>query len=364
MDRDQLRNINPNHLHGCHPSDLSSHFGDTLFHLRVKKPENAIPAISSRLRLLERILSDISRSDFPAKDHLAEYMRQRYRRNCRPNTLRAAATSMRQFLSFYRKTGKQHIEQMTREDIEAFTEDLQDRGLKPTTVSSRLRTVYAFVRFLIEGKVLGYELLERRIKIRLPDRLPRAIDPEDLQQLLSVIEHVRDRALILLLLRTGMRIGELLHTKVHDVDLNNHRILIYQADKTGVGRVAYYSDDAKEALLSWLRVRNTFKENLFYGRGRSSLSYEAARCMFNKYLDKAGLSYSGYTLHCLRHTFATELLNARMPLECLRVLLGHTSLEVTRIYARLTDKTREQEYFMAMERILKGETDADDPCDY
>jgi len=165
-------------------------------------------------------------------------------------------------------------------------------------------------------------------------------------------------------LRTGMRIGEVLHTKVHDVDLNNHRILIYQADKTGVGRVAYYSDDAKEALLSWLRVRNTIKANLFYSHRRNSLSYEAARCMFNKYLEKAGLSQSGYTLHGLRHTFATELLNARMPLECLRVLLGHTSLEVTRIYARLTDKTREQEYFTAMDRILKGATDADDPCDY
>jgi integrase-like protein len=135
MHKDQLRDINPNELHGCHPSDLSSYVGETLFHLRVKKSENALPAISSRLRLLERILSDISRSDLPAKDHFAEYIRQRYRRNCRPNTLRAAATSMKQFLSFYRKTGKQHIEQMTREDIEIFTEDLQDRGLKPTTVS-------------------------------------------------------------------------------------------------------------------------------------------------------------------------------------------------------------------------------------
>ena len=72
--------------------------------------------------------------------------------------------------------------------------------------------------------------------------------------------------------------------------------------------------------------------------------------------------YSGYTLHCLRHTFATELLNAGMPLECLRVLLGHTNLEVTRRYARLTDRTREHEYFKAMERILKGELDADDQC--
>lgn len=364
MHKDQLRNINPNHLHGCHPLDLRSHFGESPFYLTVKNPKDSFPPISHRLLLLERILGDISRSDLPAKEYFSEYMRQKYRRNCRPNTLRQAATTLMQFLSFYRDTGKQHPEQMTREDIEAFIEVLHDRGLKPNSVCTRLRAVYSFVRFLIEGKVLGYELLERRIKIKLPDRLPRAIDPGDLKQLLSVIDKIRDRALLLLLLRTGMRIGELLNTKVHDVDLNNHRILIYQAQKNGVGRVVYYSEDAKEALLSWLRVRNTFKENLFYGQGHRPLSYEAARCMFNKYLEKAGLLYGGYTLHCLRHTFATDLLNARMPLECLRVLLGHTSLEVTRIYARLTDKTREQEYFMAMERILKGDPDADDPCNY
>jgi site-specific recombinase XerD len=103
---------------------------------------------------------------------------------------------------------------------------------------------------------------------------------------------------------------------------------------------------------------------LFYAQGRQRLGYEAARCMFNKYLQKAGLGFSDYTLHCLRHTFATDLLNARMPLECLRVLLGHTSLEVTRIYARLSDKTREREYFAAMDRILKGQSHADNQCDH
>ncbi|MBW2604665.1 MAG: tyrosine-type recombinase/integrase [Deltaproteobacteria bacterium] len=364
MQKDQLRNINPNHLHGCHPLDLRSYFGESPFCLTVKKPKDPFPPISPRLLLLERILGDISRRDLPAKEYFSEYMRRKYRYNCKPNTLRQAATSLMQFFSFYRDTGKQDLEQMTREDIEAFIEGLQDRGLTPNTVRTRLCAVYAFVRFLIEKKAVNYELLERRIKLKLPDRLPRAIDPEDLKQLLSVIDKVRDRALLLLLLRTGMRIGELLNTKLHDVDLNNHRILIYESEKNSVGRVVYYSGDAKEALLSWLRVRNTFKENLFYGQRHKPLSYEAARCMFNKYLEKAGLLYSGYTLHCLRHTFATDLLNARMPLECLRVLLGHTSLEVTRIYARLTDKTREQEYFMAMERILKGEPDADDPCDY
>ena len=364
MHRNQLQNINPNRLHGCHPFDLRSKIGDHPFHLIAEKPKTAPEKISSRLRTLKKILMEISFSDLPAKDHYAGYMRQRYRRNCKPNTLRNASTSLKQFLFFYKTSGKNHIEQMSREDIETFTEDLQDRGLTPVTVANRLRWVYAFVRFLIEAKVLGYELLERKIRVKLPDRLPRAIDPEDLKRLLSAIDLVRDRAMILILLRTGMRIGELLNTKVHDLDLNNHRILIYESDKSGVGRVAYYSEDAQEALMSWLQVRNTFKEYLFYGRGSGHLCYETARSIFIKYLKKAGLEYSGYTLHCLRHTFATELLNARMPLECLRVLLGHTSLEVTRIYARLTDKTRENEYFMAMERILRGDPDADDACDY
>jgi len=57
----------------------------------------------------------------------------------------------------------------------------------------------------------------------------------------------------------------------------------------------------------------------------------------------------------LRHTFASEMLNAGLRLEVLQQLLGHSSLEVTRQYARLTDKTREKEYFHAMTIIERGE---------
>jgi integrase len=60
-------------------------------------------------------------------------------------------------------------------------------------------------------------------------------------------------------------------------------------------------------------------------------------------------------LHCLRHTFASELLNAGMRLECLQQLLGHENIEMTRRYARLTDNTRREEYFNAMSKIEKGE---------
>jgi site-specific recombinase XerD len=364
MQKEHLSHINPNYLHGCYPLDLSEYFGEEHFSLIFKKPQIPCQPIPTRLALLNRLLSQIEASDFAGKDYFGQYLHHKYRRNCQPNTLQQAATSLTQFFRFYRDSGKQRLQQMTREDLEAFVEYQQDRGLKPRSVRTRLCAVYAFIHFLIEHEVLGYELLERRIKIKLPDQLPRAMDAGDVKQLLSVIDHVRDRALILLLLRTGMRIGELLKTKVHDVDLSNQRILIYQADKTGLGRVVYYSGDAHAALLSWLKVRDSFKEMLFYSRGRQSLGYEGARCMFNKYLQKAELGFSGYSLHCLRHTFATDLLNARMPLECLRVLLGHTSLEITRIYARLSDKTREREYFAAMDRILKEQCHADNQCDH
>jgi hypothetical protein len=71
MHRDQLQNINPNRLHGCHPLDLHGVFGDHPFHLISEKPKTVPETISSRLKTLEKILKDVSSIDFPAKDHFA-----------------------------------------------------------------------------------------------------------------------------------------------------------------------------------------------------------------------------------------------------------------------------------------------------
>jgi len=127
--------------------------------------------------------------------------------------------------------------------------------------------------------------------LQLPDRLPRAIDAQHLEKLLAVIDNPRDRALIVILLRTGMRIGELLNCKVDDVDLSEQKILIYQSDKTCVGRAVYYSDDAHQALLGWLRVRDPLKQPIFYGWGANPLSYEAARSIFQKCLAALPAAY-------------------------------------------------------------------------
>jgi integrase/recombinase XerD len=238
-----------------------------------------------------------------------------------------------------------------------FIEQEQDRGLKPLTVHTRLRAVKAFLRFLIDEDIVNHRVVSRKVAIKVPDALPRAIDPDDVKRLLGVIKGVRNRAMILVLLRTGMRIGELLDTRVQDVSLKERRIEIFEAQKNRVGRVVYLSDDAQRALEAWFKDRDPNKEFVFYGCGRNRLTYQGARAMFDKYLKQAGLADKGYTLHCLRHTCASELLNAGMRLECLQQLLGHSSIEMTRRYARLTDKTREEEYFRAMSIIERGELD-------
>jgi integrase len=220
-----------------------------------------------------------------------------------------------------------------------------------------VKQVKAFVRFLIEEGVVTPQVLSKRLTIKVPESLPRAIPPEDMRGVLDVIEDIRDRALILVLLRTGMRIGELLATTVGEVLLKERKLLIYEAQKNRVGRVVYLSDDAVGALKAWMRKRDPRKEYLFYARGNTTMCYTTARTMFHRYLIKAGLAHKGYTLHSLRHTFATELLNAGMRIECLQPLLGHRSLVMTRRYARLSDTTREKEYFTAMERIEKEERD-------
>jgi integrase/recombinase XerD len=163
--------------------------------------------------------------------------------------------------------------------------------------------------------------------------------------------------MVTVLLRTGMRIGELLNTKMLDLHLKDRRIDIYEGEKNRLGRVVYLSDDAMSALKAWINIRDAHKEFLFYANGRKNMSYSTSHLVFERCLSKAGLAHKGYSLHALRHTFASELLNAGMRIECLQPLMGHSSLDVTRRYAQLTDKTREEEYFRAMTIIERGEID-------
>ncbi|MBN2569545.1 MAG: tyrosine-type recombinase/integrase [Deltaproteobacteria bacterium] len=315
-------------------------------------------------RALHWALDRLARWELPGKEHVEEYIRSMYRRNFRPRTYASALTAIYVFLTGVRDSGKTRLEEITKNDVEAFIEHEQDRGLMLSTVRTKLHCVNAFLGYAIDAGVVSTDVLARRIRLKKPETLPRAMDPDDVKQLLSVIDNPKNLAMIMVLLRTGIRIGELLNTKMQDLHLKDRRIDIYEGEKNRLGRVVYLSDDAMSALRAWLKIRDAHKVFLFYAQGKTSMSYSTARQIFVDYLTKAGLPHKGYSLHVLRHTFASELLNAGMRIECLQPLMGHTSLDVTRRYARLTDKTREEEYFRAMTVIERGEIDGHYRCDH
>ena len=303
----------------------------------------------------EKLSLKLRGQDLPGVQAWGSYLLHLYRKNCRANTLKVNYSSVRLFLYFLKTSGVSQLEGVERSHLEAFIEYEQDRGMKPSSVKSRLACLRAFLRFLTDEGVVRQQVLARPIAVKVPDSLPRAIVPEDVKRLLSVIDNTRNRAMVLLLLRTGMRIGELLSVRLEDIDLGEQKVMIAETNKTVMGRVVYFSSDAKEALLAWIKEKDPREDVLFYGKKYETLTYSGARAMFTRYLRKAGLLHKDYTIHCLRHTYASELLNAGMRLECLQPLLGHSNIEITRRYARLTDKTREEEYFRAMDLIEKGE---------
>lgn len=298
--------------------------------------------------------SRLIESGLPGADLAAQHVYDKYIKDLSTSTIQNSGRVILYFLHFL-KHEETNIYSLTHQDMGKFTEYEQERGQKTQSVVNYLRILYAFITCLVEQDILPNTVMDRKIRIKLPEALPRFIAVEDLQCLLGAISSDRDRALILLLLRTGMRIGELLAVQISDISQAERKILIYLGEKNFQGRAVYYSKDAEQALKKWLKTRPDHSKSLFPGRSiGESISYVTAWNNMRDILVRAGLSEKGYSLHSLRHTFATDMLNAGMRLEVLQQLLGHQDIEMTMRYARITDLTRENEYFKAMDRIEQG----------
>jgi len=249
---------------GIHPSIVFAKIN------KGKSERPFCPEFENKTRALQGALNRLAGWDLPGKEHVEEYFRYMYRRNFRPKTYASNLAAIYIFLTVVRNSGKTCLEEITKHDLEVFIEHEQDRGLMLSTVRTRLHCANAFLRYVIEAEVVSGDVLARRIRLKKPETLPRAMDPDDVKRLLAMIDHTRDRAMVTVLLRTGMRIGELLNTKMPDLHLKDRRIDIYEGEKNRVGRVVYLSDDAVSALQAWLKMRDAHKEFLFYAQGKTT----------------------------------------------------------------------------------------------
>ena len=149
-----------------------------------------------RRQAFDRILEKINVEDLPGRELAVSYLQHKFRRNCKSCTLASSGTAVRFFLAML-KNNDRDLCDITRQDIEAFIEQEQDRGLAVRSVRNRTQALYSFVRYLVENDVIGSDILARRIRLKMPASLPRAIDPADVKAFLSVLDHIRDRALFL-----------------------------------------------------------------------------------------------------------------------------------------------------------------------
>jgi len=244
--------------------------------------------------------------------------------------------------------------QITLRDVDRFIEHCQQAGHASTTINRRLAALRAFYQFLAmesEDAPLN-PVLPGRHFLRLGRRLPRDAQDADVARLLSVVAAPRDRAMVLLMLRCGLRVGEVRSLSLGDLYLqptpgNLPRLWLH--GKGGAQRVAYLSPQALAALHTWLALRPPVDEQaVFLNRFGGRLTVTGLQMALARYCHQAGV---WITCHQLRHTFGRHLVEARVPVTSIQRLLGHVRLRTTELYMHVSDRQVQADYEAAMAHI-------------
>jgi site-specific recombinase XerD len=216
-----------------------------------------------------------------------------------------------------------------------------------------LQTIRLFFEYLMNEE--GRSMLNpvTRISLRLPKPLPRHLKDDQVRRLFAVITDLRDRALFMLMLRCGLRVQEIAELTVDAVEYGRRQIFVFHG-KGAKDRVVYMSEDARSALLAYLAKRSSKAKGLFLVqkgpmRGKP-LSVRGIQKRIEYYGRESGLNVS---CHRLRHTMATQLLNADADLATIQDLLGHGQITTTQRYCRVANLKVQRDYYKAMEVVLQ-----------
>ena len=278
-------------------------------------------------------------------------------RHSAATTLAAVVTTLtalrRQLTGARHRALTEDLTQTTPQDISAFITAAQASGLAPSTINTKVGLLAGFFEYLREeGQMTHQPVLRRRHRLLTPLVLPKPMPDADLSAFFQVIDAVRDRLLFLFMLRCGLRVSEVCALTWDAIDRCAGTVRINRG-KGQVDRIVYLAPDVEQALEIW-RAHSPLGLYLFPSpkRQRAHLFRSHINGLMNQYLAAAGLTRH-YSPHCLRHTFATHLLNAGVSLEVLKELMGHHSISLTLRYTQLYDTTKKHQYEQAMAQITQ-----------
>jgi tyrosine recombinase XerC len=271
-------------------------------------------------------------------------------RNYSPHTVSAYEGDLNQFYEFLKRhfSGMPfkvaNIDQVT---IRLFLGDLLEDGRSKSSVARKLVAVRSFLKYLVKLNVIKHNAGLNVVSPRLPKKLPYFLDEASVERMMaipdcSVMEGLRDRAILELLYSTGIRLAELIQLNLDQVDFMNDTIKIF--GKGRKHRIVPIGRKAREAIKQYLKERDKKLYVIIKEEDRKALFLSArGKRMYpkgifrivNKYISAVS-EIEKKSPHVLRHTFATHLLNRGADLRAVKELLGHESLSTTQLYTHVT----------------------------
>ena len=249
-------------------------------------------------------------------------------------TQRGHISSCRRFAAFL----KCSPDTATLEDIRRFQLDLAQTG---ASICNRNR-IMTGLRFLFRVTLRRLDLATEIYHIREPQKIPLVMSPDETRRLLAVASSLKARILLSLSYGCGLRAGEVIRLKVKHID-SAQKIIRIEQSKGRKDRNVMLPSETLDLLRQWWKVRPSrydaatpLQERwLFPGTraGKPTTTRQLNR-LFHEAADAAGIK-KGVTLHALRHSFATHLLERGTDIRIIQALLGHDKLDTTARYARV-----------------------------
>ena len=225
-----------------------------------------------------------------------------------------------------------------------------------TTINNYIRNIRVFFNWMEREYIIRKNPMKRIRQLKYNRQAKVFLSDEDLKKLLSKFdksyftEH-RDYVMVMLMLDSGMRLGECSTVLVTDLELGRKRINLRAEETKGrKDRTVYFSPKTEIVLRRWLQFKDRYVESdyLFPVKEHGgSIGVGNFESNFKKYILRAGLNEE-YTPHCLRNNFAKRCLMNGMDIFTLSKILGHSSVEVTeQAYLDLTDEDISKQYHRA-----------------
>jgi len=247
------------------------------------------------------------------------------------------------------------IEEITNKKILYYIDHLLNQGLKPKTINCHLDSIRGFYEYLInEEDVHITNPVKHGYALRLSRPLPKHLREEEVTALFDEIKSYRDKAMFTLMLRSGLRVEEVANLTLNAIDFKRCKVFVYNG-KGNKDRVVYISNDALKALVNYLKVRPSTKEKKVFLVEKGTylgkpISVRGIQKRMEYYAKKTGVKVS---CHHLRHTMATQLLNADADLVTIQDLLGHTRIKTTQRYCKVSNLKVQRDYYKAMEVVMQ-----------